>query len=466
MCTPSFAVPLLHSNLQQYHYPQTPRVPRKGDSYILHDLQTVFQVVASEAKDFTLHAEARPLGTIQRAELFAGARSQTQLLLDKIDEGLHNCRQPNYPRISTLSALISPTETPNTSPSGKRSSESGSSKQDKVASPAKKAKSGDEERSTRGMLICTSTGRPPMPDQKSNVNGFDLTACESFNSWVHVTPNVKWAPGQEPRIVMYASVSTLTRPVTYYASWPVQTSPSGDPPDESALQEYAPTRTVFDELDPADMIVAEQFCHILEQGARVTPTFTRLEQSRLLQDLPRRTTLAVESPYVGQVMHSWSRMFTTCFYTTIWMFAMLGTSIQVPICDCNALEPELRAASIDDALVADLRRVLVDGCPNYVNATSSKMNRRSFAKYGNHDLVYTNVEETRKAVQKDFSRSHSLVGNPLLTPFLPYTQQIPQGLYLGDNDVSGAFSPREMEFECGWYAYLFPSLVSRFSAPV
>ncbi|CAJ1950361.1 unnamed protein product [Cylindrotheca closterium] len=27
--------------------------------HILHDLQTVFQVIASEAKDFTLHAEAR-----------------------------------------------------------------------------------------------------------------------------------------------------------------------------------------------------------------------------------------------------------------------------------------------------------------------------------------------------------------------------------------------------------------------
>ncbi|CAJ1929776.1 unnamed protein product [Cylindrotheca closterium] len=200
--------------------------------HILHDLQTVFQVIAAEAKDFTLHAEARPLGTIQRAELFSGARAQTQLLLDKIDEGLRNCRRPNYPRTSALSALISSTAAPNASPSGKRSSESPSSKQDTVASPAKKPKPSNEESTTRGMLICTSTGRPPMPDQKWKVNGVEKTACvnflfqnfqctntrctllhlhkrvfqsrpvskqESFKTWVQSTPNVKWAPGQEPR---------------------------------------------------------------------------------------------------------------------------------------------------------------------------------------------------------------------------------------------------------------------------
>ncbi|CAJ1950376.1 unnamed protein product [Cylindrotheca closterium] len=114
--------------------------------------------------------------------------------------------------------------------------------------------------------------------------------------------------------------------------------------------------------------------------------------------------------------------------------------------DWNTLEPELRAASVDDGLVANLRRVLVGGCPNYVNATSSEKNRRSFAEYGNHDSVYTNVEKTQKAVQKDFARSHSLVGNPLLTPFLPDTQQTPQGLVVvpGKSDrqiCDGTFCP-------------------------
>ncbi|CAJ1935809.1 unnamed protein product [Cylindrotheca closterium] len=257
--------------------------------HILHDLQTVFQVIASEAKDFTLHAKARPLGTIQRAELFSGTKAQTQLLLDKIDEGLQNCCRPNYPRTSALSALISSTAAPDASPPGKQSSESPSSKQDAVASPAKKPKPSNEESTTRGMLICTSieqppmpdqkwkvngventacvnflfralmnslvcfrtplqfaankesttrgmlictsTGRPPMPDQKWKVNGVEKTACvnflfrnfqctntrctllhlhmrvfqscpvseqESFKTWVQLTPNVKWAPGQEP----------------------------------------------------------------------------------------------------------------------------------------------------------------------------------------------------------------------------------------------------------------------------
>ncbi|CAJ1970046.1 unnamed protein product [Cylindrotheca closterium] len=312
--------------------------------HILHDLQTVFQVIASEAKDFTLHAQAQPLGTIQRAKLFSGARAQTQLLLDKIDEGLRNCRRPNYPRMSALSALISSTAAPDASPSGKRSSESPSSKQDTVASPAKKPKRSNEESTTRGMLICTSTRRPPMPDQKWKVNGVEKTACvnflfqnfpctntcctllhlhkrvfqsrpvseqESFKTWVQSTLNVKWGLlGRNhipvinfllshgwlllPHQVAAASVSTLTQQVNYYASRPTPKSHCIDPQDECALQDYPPTRTIFDELDPADMLVAERFRHILEQGAMVTPTFTRLEQSHFLRDLTSRT--AVESP--------------------------------------------------------------------------------------------------------------------------------------------------------------------------
>ncbi|CAJ1952601.1 unnamed protein product [Cylindrotheca closterium] len=476
--------------------------------HIIHDLQTVFQVIAYEDKDFTLHAEARPLGTIQRAELFSGARAQTQLLLDKIDEGLRNCRHPNYPRTSALSALISSTAAPDASPSGKRSSESPSSKQDTAASPAKKPKPSSEESTTRGMLICTSTGRPPMPDQKWKVNGVEKTACvnflfrnfqctntrctllhlhkrvfhscpvseqESFKTWVQSTPNVKRAPGQEPLTVAAASVSTLTRQVNYYVSRPTPTSHCVDPQDECALQDYPPTWTIFDELDPADMLVADRFRHILEQGARGTPTFTRLEQSHFLRNLPSRTALAVESPYgkdsnnrcfktestfchtfvflyksgyldtttgdrlgkafsgalllrlllkshefvdfrplrsvlpsdtpMGQFMHCWSRMFTASLLhynldvaTAVRYVGNIHTGAHQ---DWNALEPELRAASVDDGL---------------------------------------------NAVQKDFARSHSLVGNPLFAPFLPDTQQIPQGLVVvpGKSDrqiCDGTFCP-------------------------
>ncbi|CAJ1965842.1 unnamed protein product [Cylindrotheca closterium] len=225
------------------------------------------------------------------------------------------------------------------------------------------------------------------------------------------------------------------------------------------------------------MLVADRFRHILEQSARVTPTFTRSEQSQFLRNLLSRTALAVESPYgkdsndrcfktestfchtfvflyksgyldtttgdrlgkafsgalllrlllkshefvdfrplrsvlpldtpMGQVMHCWSRMFTACLLhynldvaTAVRYVENIHTGAHR---DWNAVEPELRAASVDDGLVANLRRVLVDGCPNYVNATSSEKNRRSFAEYGNHNSVYTNVEKTQKAVQKDFA---------------------------------------------------------------
>ncbi|CAJ1930136.1 unnamed protein product, partial [Cylindrotheca closterium] len=85
--------------------------------------------------------------------------------------------------------------------------------------------------------------------------------------------------------------------VNYYASQSTPMSHCVDPQDECVLQDYPQTRTIFDELDPVDMLVAERFHHILEQGARVTPTFTWSEQSQFPRDLPSRTALAVESPY-------------------------------------------------------------------------------------------------------------------------------------------------------------------------
>jgi hypothetical protein len=77
---------------------------------------------------------------------------------------------------------------------------------------------------------------------------------------------------------------------------------------------------------------------------------------------------------------------------------------------------------------------------------SSETNRRAFAEYGNHTSVSANPDNTIKAVQKDFLRSHSLVTNPLLGSFIPDTHNIPQGLVVvaGKSDrqiCDGSFRP-------------------------
>ena len=157
-----------------------------------------------------------------------------------------------------------------------------------------------------------------------------------------------------------------------------------------------------------------------------------LKQHELVDFRSLRSAVLPTNVKAGRLMHRWSRMFTACLLhynldvaTAVRFVGNIHTGEHR---NWTVLESELRDAGLDNGVVADLRRVLVDGCPNYVNAWSSETNRRAFAEYGNHDSVYENPKNTMNAVQKDFLRSHSLVANPLLGSFLPDTQNIPQGL--------------------------------------
>lgn len=100
--------------------------------------------------------------------------------------------------------------------------------------------------------------------------------------------------------------------------------------------------------------------------------------------------------------------------------------------DWNLLESTLKRADADKLLISSLRRVYLDGCPNYVNATSSEANRCAYAEYGNHPTVKQHWELTKKALTKDVMRNYVLPVNPLLSAFFPDTQLIPQGLVLAD----------------------------------
>src|SRR6056300_235796 len=75
-----------------------------------------------------------------------------------------------------------------------------------------------------------------------------------------------------------------------------------------------------------------------------------------------------------------------------------------------------------------MKRVHFDGCPNKVNAHSTDRNRRNYAEYGNHPSVYKHPDLTKKAIQKDVLRNFSLPASPAVSPFIPNTHQNPQGL--------------------------------------
>ena len=134
----------------------------------------------------------------------------------------------------------------------------------------------------------------------------------------------------------------------------------------------------------------------------------------------------------GAVMHWLSQMFTACL-----LHYNLEISAAVRYVghihtgshrDWNLLESFLRAAQADATLIGNIRRVYIDGCPNKVNAYSSAKNVRAYAEYGNHPSVYQHLELTKKAIQKDVVRQYTLPANPALSPFIPDTQRIPQGM--------------------------------------
>ena len=156
-----------------------------------------------------------------------------------------------------------------------------------------------------------------------------------------------------------------------------------------------------------------------------------LQEHALVDFRDLKTSIPTGVP-AGAVMHRWSRMFTAC---------LLHFNLDLPSAiryvghihtgshrDWKLLESTLQAAKAGISFIDMVRRVYFDGCPNYVNATSTEANRRAYAEYGNHPSVYKWESLTKKALQKDVLRSYTLLANPALSPFMPNIHQNPQGM--------------------------------------
>jgi hypothetical protein len=99
----------------------------------------------------------------------------------------------------------------------------------------------------------------------------------------------------------------------------------------------------------------------------------------------------------------------------------------------STIAPILGEAGVDPNVISDLKRIFVDGSPNKVNADSSDTNFHDFLAYGNHKTVVEDVSKTREALTKDCMRSYALTANPLLTYFLYDVHLTPMGLVGLDN---------------------------------
>ncbi|CAJ1962540.1 unnamed protein product [Cylindrotheca closterium] len=199
----------------------------------------------------------------------------------------------------------------------------------------------------------------------------------------------------------------------------------------------------------------EKFGEILEvsvQGRSSTPSMTKRDRETwAATKLPSPVFLAVNSPHEHRfvdfrplqqpippkltpsvAMHRWSRMFTACLLhydlsipTAVRFVGNIHTGAHR---DWPTLEPILREANVDPFLITQLKRIFLDGAPNYVNAESTDENLRTFIAYGNHKTVYDDMSKTQSAVEKDILRNYLLAANPALLPYIRDAHTTPLGL--------------------------------------
>ena len=61
----------------------------------------------------------------------------------------------------------------------------------------------------------------------------------------------------------------------------------------------------------------------------------------------------------------------------------------------------LRATHCDEVVISDVKRTLLTGCPNKMNASSSHSNFLEFMKYGNHTTVKKKFDQVQKTLNKE-----------------------------------------------------------------
>jgi hypothetical protein len=96
--------------------------------------------------------------------------------------------------------------------------------------------------------------------------------------------------------------------------------------------------------------------------------------------------------------------------------------------DVLAILRELRRANVDADLLADLERVFTVGCPAVCNAEATERNFHAFMEYGNHKTITEDIPKTRKALAKDIRRGYVLVMDPWLVFFVSNLHRTPLGM--------------------------------------
>jgi hypothetical protein len=93
-----------------------------------------------------------------------------------------------------------------------------------------------------------------------------------------------------------------------------------------------------------------------------------------------------------------------------------------------AIMKELRRAGVDPAVFAGLERIYTVGSPALCNAATSEKNFRAFMAYGNHKTIAEDVPKTQQALVKDIRPGYLLIMDPWLTCFVPNLHRTPLGM--------------------------------------
>jgi hypothetical protein len=145
--------------------------------------------------------------------------------------------------------------------------------------------------------------------------------------------------------------------------------------------------------------------------------------------------------------------------------------------DVPAIMKELRRAGVDPAVLVDLERIYTIGSPALCNAATTEKNFRAFMAYGNHKTIAEDIPKTQQALVKDIRRGYVLIMDPWLTFFVPNLHRTPLGMVdlnkphknprpifyssfclspwaMAINDFTSKLSEPEIVFPLAWIKYL------------
>ena len=88
----------------------------------------------------------------------------------------------------------------------------------------------------------------------------------------------------------------------------------------------------------------------------------------------------------------------------------------------------LEESEVDPRVLADLRRILLDGIPALCQATSTEENFRAFYDYGNHSTVDDDPLKTYQATVKDNRKGYTLLFDPRVVLLTLHCHLTPQGV--------------------------------------